>query len=582
MASGTPDPPELQLAGILRLPPSLRRRIYHQVGLVPGLSDDVVDLNRKPWTTPLGYQGLLLSCRIIYEEASRVLYSSNRFAIRYSHPGSLRRLRNLNISSIKALRRLKIILAETSCHFPVDQRYGECCMEQGQCSVNHDHDSPLDSNPNANALLAEWESTAAHLASAIVPGNLCLSIVCDVSPTYAGIQIARSAAAPLLRFPKLQSCSLRWCQAPYPQLQELAYQTVLQACQITPLPPSPAPGLPAAPSRLTSPALPRLIGLPQELRLRILEYTDLVTPWTEVTWSRQRRAFSVHSTYCEDRVGEGYECPPARHHGCRFSQCWHAWGSLEPTTGCFCRAVHSAYSWPASCRCWAPPRALFLVCRTTCLDARAVFFSRNRFVVHDLHADPPHQFQTRPSEPDGPGYPFPRFAASIFLRDVVPPSCLGHLHFLELVFPPYMPENWPRESDTAVQDWTATLDWARDRLNVSRLTVRLVMADVNGYETWPREFVGEGEGEAIIAGYMFIVSSLTRLGPLDKFYAQLVSPWRWNKRTSRNEALAAEKETELKAQAERLLMGDRYEFLPSAAAEPPPSIWEHVYWAKWG
>lgn len=328
-----------------------------------------------------------------------------------------------------------------------------------------------------------------------------------------------------------------------------------------------------------SPAPSQLVKLPRELRLQILEYTDLVTPWTEVTWSRQRRGFSMRSTYCEDLAGEGYACPTARHHGCQFGQCWNP--SLEPTTGCFCRAVHSAHSWPTSCRCWRSPQALFLVCRTLCMDAQEVFFSRNRFIVHDLNADPPHQFQKTPSEPDEPGYPFTRLAASIFLREVAPPHCLSYLRFLELVFPPYMPENWPQEGDAALKEWTETLVWARDRLNVSGLTIRLVMTDVNGYDTSPRQFLLEGEGEAIIAGSMCIATSLASLGPLDKFYAQLTSPWRWDKRTSSNEALADEKEKELREQAEKLLMGNRYESLDACAAEPPPSIWQHVYWAKW-
>lgn len=87
-----------------------------------------------------------------------------------------------------------------------------------------------------------------------------------------------------------------------------------------------------------------------------------------------------------------------------------------------------------------------------------------------------------------------------------------------------MPENWPQEGDTALNEWAMTLDWARDRLNDSCLTLRLVMADVNGYETSPRRFLLEGEGKAIIAGYMCITRSLASLGPLDKFYAQLTSP----------------------------------------------------------
>lgn len=271
-ALGTLNSPAQQHAEILSLPCCVRRRIYHHAGLVPGPSDEVFDLNRKFWTTTLGFQGVLLSCRTIYEEASEVLYSSNRFAVRYSRPGCLRCLQNLRISSVKALRSLKDILAETSCHFPVDQSPGECCVDNGQCHASHDHDAPLD-----------------------------------------GIEIAKSAADPLLRFAKLQSCSLRWCQSLHPELWELAHQSVLQTCRATPPSLSPPPSLLKVLPRSKSPASPGLVSLPRELRLAILEYTDLVTPWTEVTWSRQSKAFAMRPTYCEDLAGEGYQCPPARH-----------------------------------------------------------------------------------------------------------------------------------------------------------------------------------------------------------------------------------------------------------------------------
>lgn len=584
MACNTQGPPLLQPAEILHLPPSVRRRIYDHVGLVLGQGNEVLDLNRKSGITTLGFQGLLLSCRTIYEEASNVLYSSNRFVVRYSRSGSLRCLQNLNVGSVKALRRLKVILAETSCHFPVTQSYGECCVDNGECHACHDHDAPLDGN--ADALLTEWKSTVNYLASVVEPGKLSLSIVCDVLPTFAGIQIAKSAAAPLLSFSRLESCFLRWCQSVHPELQELAQQIVLQTCRVTPLPLSRPTSLLKMPSTSNPLVSSGLASLPRELRLAILEYTDLVTPWTEVTWSRQSKAFSMRSTYCEDRAGQGFECPPARHHGCHFVECWHAWGSIEPTTpGCFCRAVHSAYSWPATCGCWASPQALFLVCRTICLDAQAVFFNKNRFVVHDFYADPPYKFQKTPSfsGPDGRlrtdwgDYPFSRFAASIFLQKVVPSHCLGHLRFLEMVFPPYWPESWPQESDDAVEDWTATLDWARGQLNTSLLTIRVVMTDVNVCETLPRLYFLEGEGEAIIAGYMCIISNLARLGPLHKFYAQLVSPWRWIKYRVGNKAAVVHKERELKEQAERLLMGSRYESLHSGTAEPPASMWQRVY-----
>lgn len=144
-----------------------------------------------------------------------------------------------------------------------------------------------------------------------------------------------------------------------------------------------------------------------------------------------------------------------------------------------------------------------------------------------------------------------------------------------------MAEHWSQEGDAALKEWTVTLDWARDWLHVSCLTVRLVMTDVNGYETSPRRLLLDREGEAIITGYMCIIRSLASLGQLDKFYARFTWPWRWDRRTGSNEALAAEKEKELKEQAEKLLMENRCEYLNAGAAEPPPSIWQNVYWAKW-
>ncbi len=37
-----------------------------------------------------------------------------------------------------------------------------------------------------------------------------------------------------------------------------------------------------------------LTDLPRELRLCILEYTDLITPWREVSWCRQYRHYRVY------------------------------------------------------------------------------------------------------------------------------------------------------------------------------------------------------------------------------------------------------------------------------------------------
>lgn len=155
-----------------------------------------------------------------------------------------------------------------------------------------------------------------------------------------------------------------------------------------------------------------------------------------------------------------------------------------------------------------------------------IFFSRKCFVVHDLNAYLPHEAPDEAALESG--YPFAKFSARIFLQNIIPSHCLSHLRFLELVSPPpYVAGDWPQEGHPALQDWADTLDWTRSRLNVSGLVIRVVMADVGGYDTPHRDLMAKGEGGQIIAGYMSITSDIARLGPLDRFYAQLVSSWKW-------------------------------------------------------
>jgi hypothetical protein len=75
----------------------------------------------------------------------------------------------------------------------------------------------------------------------------------------------------------------------------------------------------AAPHYKPTSALATLVTLPRELRLRILEYTDLITPWREVSWSRQLRTYEVYYTGCAEL--NGFESAPGIHHGCQFRRC---------------------------------------------------------------------------------------------------------------------------------------------------------------------------------------------------------------------------------------------------------------------
>ncbi|KAK3938458.1 hypothetical protein QBC46DRAFT_390167 [Diplogelasinospora grovesii] len=391
----------------------------------------------------------------------------------------------------------------------------------------HSHDLPLNGSDSlAKAMLTEWQATAAHLSSYVSSKSLELSLVCDID--CENEDVAKLAVAPLLFLSPLKNCHVRLCGKPNAQLQQVAEDAVLQARNISPSILSPlATALRLSSGSSSSSPSPsslhrrHLLNLPRELRFCILNYTDLVAPRKEVTWSRQHSGYLPGKASCADRQGRGQKCPPAIHHGCQFSRCWDNAYSEYSSIGCFCRRRHASSS--SACRCWAPPTALFLVCRTLCEDARVVFFSNNRFVVHEFQSHPPRAMPPLV----GNDYSYERFAASQFLRDIVPADCLRELRFLELVFAPYSPQAWPRDGHAALQDWSETIDWIKDKTNAAGLTLRLVMGDA----PHDRKPMTWAEGNAVLAGHKRILGPLARLGggdggnnSLRRFYVQVTWP----------------------------------------------------------
>lgn len=595
---------------ILCLPPAIRLRIYDHLGMRGSTSSQVrdgakeacvFDLNGKrhllPWPRRrLDFHGLLISCRLLYDEASRLLYSTNHFTIRYSDCETLNALRNLRADTVVTLRHLRVFLVEASCHIFADTGWGfgsKCCTEAAVgkmagsptrwCINNHSHDKPLgvggvDLDSRTRQLLSEWDSAAGYLGQSVLDDTLELALVCDVLPTNDGVAVARSVMSSLLRLPTTKGCSVWFWKERDPRLQQLAEDAVLYSRRIKPRTPSPA-----VPDQPVSKPVSLLLSLPREVHHQILEYTDLVTPWTQVTWSPDHnlRGFIAGRWHCEDLEFRGQSCPPSRHHGCQFNQCCETWPSIS--RGCYCRLQHSAFSStpPSACNCWEPPLALFLICRALYQDAQAVFFSRNRFIVHDRSSDlrfthgmPGHSGWL---VNDQDRYAGSQFGASTFLRDVVPEACLGHLRFLELVFPPYEPDHWPTEAHPAMEDWVETVEWARTRLNIGGLTIRLVMADQSEWEPlWTRKHMSKNQGTRIIEAYWMILSPLVRLRELRSFYACFVSPWRWSEDIDLQGGprTARAKERELKKLAERCILGnERYELQCSSEEEPEESLW---------
>ncbi len=611
---------------LLRLTPLVRHRIYRFVGVASWdpLAPHKFDLHGRDTSVTeqpqaSTFHGLLLSCRVVYAEAAALLYSANRFVLHYAHaapglpepPEPLAPLFALTAASLASLTSLTIVLNQASCHqhFGFAGYYSSCCLQRNPtgpglvaswlCERDHagghrlpllapspiepkrdgdDTDTDTDNASDvqyaaAQLLLAAWHSAAARL-SRITSGCLDLGLVCDIDPQHErALEVARSAITPLRLIPQLRDFHIRLCNTIDPRLQRVAQDAVSQVLRI------PAAPYSRPPTRTT------LTSLPRELRLRILEYTDLITPSREVTWSRQDQGYVIFH-------GDSEQSAPYREHREQFSPCPRS-HLTRMFIGCFCRRRHTASS--LTCTCWAPPGpALFLICRSLCQDAQLTFFSGNHFIIHDYKADPCWEVPFLGgwgTEHQGPAprydYPSERFGASQFLREVIPSHCLAYLRFLELVFPPYLPQSWPRAGQPAMQDWLATVDWLQDKINAPGLTIRLVGADVSCFTPDVyKTTISISDGEAITRSYQELWRSLKPLADngLAGFYANFPCPWqffgeprnyltRWN-------WLEAQRQ-ELKELAERMVMGDRYEELyADGRKEPTQSFWTWTHYAQ--
>ncbi len=191
---------------------------------------------------------------------------------------------------------------------------------------------------------------------------------------------------------------------------------------------------------------------------------------------------------------------------------------------------------------------------------------------------------------DGPGgltlvpwhpwdYPHKTFAASHFLRHIVPRRCLRHLRFLEVVFAPFTHASRPRIGHPAFQDWAETLDWVKQELNLPVLTVRLVVAGNLGWRPEKADRMTQAGGKSVLDAYNSIVHPLRHLNPtspggLARFYAELAWPLRYTDAAHQKPSGWLEgKERELKRRAEQYVMGERYESVCEAAKLPHESVW---------
>jgi hypothetical protein len=177
------------------------------------------------------------------------------------------------------------------------------------------------------------------------PDELALYVLCDCANFETADMIVRR----LLQIHQLQDCGLRLAREYNKELQTLAQNRALQLT-----------------ARKNPPPLPpfRYLDLPNEIQLRVLENTSLVSlcdAICERNYDRNRMLFggscSTRGTVHDDRDHN------------------------RELLGCFCRSGHSAFNFRCNCKGLGFPHSFFLVSRSFKELSTFVFYSRNRFRV---------------------------------------------------------------------------------------------------------------------------------------------------------------------------------------------------------
>lgn len=324
-------------ASPLGLPAAIRRVIYEKISIVKNAKDGRVDLTRRfkywpnAWSQNL--HNLLLVCTTIYAELAPLIYSSNQFYVRYDwRRGEIRGLRELTGTAISSLRHLSIVLNVEP--YPEPDQLVDCEYRvpphRRCCNPLWMPDPPVNP-PDYKRLLLEWESVAEYIAPYILPGRLQLFFICDTED----ISTAKSVVNPILRFfPRLDDCSISLSLKPNRALQNMARAAVLRMTNDDTFQPIKSAF--------------RFMNLPAELRLLVLQHTDLIVPFGEISWNSTTGFFLYHDKWCYSDGPLGPPCP---------LQKWHYLNERREHEGCFCRQYHGAFS--KRCNCPGPPTPSF-------------------------------------------------------------------------------------------------------------------------------------------------------------------------------------------------------------------------------
>ncbi|KAI1274850.1 hypothetical protein F5Y07DRAFT_409607 [Xylaria sp. FL0933] len=298
--------------------------------------------------------------------------------------------------------------------------------------------------PITSERILKWQTAIRHVLSHANPKELSLYLICDTGASTE----TDAVLEPLLASPGLlKNFSLRLCTERVHDAITVARKA---AARIE--------------GRVETTKPFRFLDLPTELRMQVLEYTDLVTPYNQIQWDSQQG-------FCVLDPRFNWSDDPLKREGkvqrtCHFflHSCKSGWAPGRQDI--FCDVESSAYS--PQCQCstspsfWTTPGALMLVCRAMYEDAIRTLYHYNRIVIKPpgYSLRKPMSLDNAPTTPD----------AAQFILMHKQPHVLRYLRNIEIFFPERDPSFFPQLSSPFYTDWEFAINRLREHGNPRALS----------------------------------------------------------------------------------------------------------------
>lgn len=302
------------------------------------------------------------------------------------------------------------------------------------------------------------------------------------------------------------------------------------------------------------PAIPintpfRYLDLPQELRLLILEYTDLVSE-DYIQWRPRKVVLDCSCEYeFEMRVMVAKDeciCATSNYRPPNADCCGEC-GPSDESLICYCSKRGPTFS--SSCRCRPLRPSLFSVSRQVRADAIHIYYSQNRFIVTPFNS---LKLRTTDLETYMDGSPhaiynIPQIELSLYLSSIAR-NALQYIRWLEWVLP-YAERRYLCPLSLSWHDYMDTVQMMEHAMNLPNLTLIVDIVSPRCEHFYSNGQYHKRIRTEVLNWYSEISTSIRRLGSagLKDFFVYIG-------RDSRNSTQRIYHEKRL----EKIVMGPQY------------------------